>query len=792
MRNWVIAVRSLFRKGRHNEIKILSLGVGLAMGLVLIAKVCFELSYDDFYPDADRVYQIQENFVLGERRMDGIPQVSGGVAPGMKAEIPGVESATRVERLGHEVFFTPDRKKYEGEFSLADTNFYDVLSHKVIAGNVKEILSRPLYAMVSEKMARTMGQGKEVVGLSFELSDFPGRAITIGGIFEDLPENTHLSYDVMVSLDSFEKLYGWSCTDGWFGCDRFASYVKLEAGIDTSHVMQPMAEMLDRHVDSAKLEESGIKYKLTLQPLKEVYAQSPATKSMAVMLSLIAFAILFAALMNYVLLVISSLVTRTKDIAVHKCYGASGWNISDMIFSETFLNLLASLIVSVLLILTFRGTVEELLKASLGALFTVETLLLIVGVCLLIFLLAGLIPSRLFSRIPVAAAFRTYNESRRIWKKILLFIQFIAVGFLVSLLVIIGLQYRHMITENPGYSYDQLAYCPLEGVNGSNREIVANEVAKMPEVEGIATCSYLPIFAGSGNMIKNPENTETLLHFTDLYSADANYIPLMQIPVLAGKAFDNSYTDSSRVVMISRMTEEKLALLLDWKDGAVGKTIYIDGHGPDRKDYEVIGVYDNIRIGAINSELMEPTILFFSRHTNTTLAIKFHELTSENMKQVMERIQKLLPNKDVIVTSYEASLINQYADSRLFRNSIMLGGFVTLLITLIGLIGYITDETNRRSKEIAVRKINGATVMNILTIISKDVLYMAVPAVILGVMGSYLMGENWLQQFSDKIPLSIFIFIGSAVIIWLLVLAIVVMRTWKIANDNPVDSLKSE
>ena len=117
---------------------------------------------------------------------------------------------------------------------------------------------------------------------------------------------------------------------------------------------------------------------------------------------------------------------------------------------------------------------------------------------------------------------------------------------------------------------------------------------------------------------------------------------------------------------------------------------------------------------------------------------------------------------------------------------------MTFLITLIGLIGYIADETTRRSKEIAIRKVNGATIRDILMIISKDVLYMAVPAVIFGVVGSYIMGEDWLQQFSEKIPLSMFIFRGSALAIWLLVLATVVLRTWRIANDNPVNSLKSE
>lgn len=124
MKNLEIAVRSLFRKGRHNGIKILSLGVGLAMGLVLIAKVCFQLSYDDFYPDGDRIYQIRENMTLGEKKLEDGDHVSGGIAPGMKAEVPGVVAATRGQQLGGCVFFTSDKNRYEGDFIMADECFF--------------------------------------------------------------------------------------------------------------------------------------------------------------------------------------------------------------------------------------------------------------------------------------------------------------------------------------------------------------------------------------------------------------------------------------------------------------------------------------------------------------------------------------------------------------------------------------------------------------------------------------------------------------------------------------------
>ncbi|RHR61679.1 FtsX-like permease family protein [Parabacteroides sp. AF17-28] len=794
MKNLNIALRSLFKKGRSNGIKILSLGVGLAMGLVLIAKVCFELSYDDFYPDSECIYQIRENMEAGEKKMDDMDFVSGGVAPGMKLEIPGVVAATRCTFwVGNSVFFMSDKNKYKADFLLADECFFDVLPRKVLTGDAKQILSRPLYVLVSESLAERIGEGKDVTGMSFELASFPGRVITIGGVFEDVPENSHLRYDVLLSLCSIKDLMGWTHENGWFGGDSYHGYIKVQPEADQEALEAEMAKMLDRHVPPEKLKEMGMTYRLSLKPLKEVYATSSAVKGMAVMLSLIAFSILFAALMNYILLMVSSLVVRSKEVAIHKCYGASGKNISGMIFSETFVNLFASVLLSALLILALREMVEELLKASLGALFTWQTILLLAGVCLLVFLFAGLFPSYLFSRVPVAVAFRSYTESRRLWKKGLLFIQFVAVGFLVTLLAIIGLQYQKMVTDNPGYSYDRVVYTSLFGVESSAIRMVMDELGKLPEVEAVAVSSSLPVRGGDGgNMIYRNGSDDVVLHINDLGRMDADYISLMDIKVIEGKAFDRSYSDSARIVMVSRMTAEKLALTLGWKDGVVGKKLYISGHGKPN-DFEIIGVYDEVRVGAIRSEIMPPTVWFYSSRPGSIVSMKLHgDITVENMKLIEKTIQKLLPDKDISVNSYEVSIINMYSASRLFRNSVMLGGLVTFLITLVGLIGYIADETTRRRKEIAIRKVNGATVVNIMAIISKDILYMAIPAVLLGVMSSYWMGENWLQQFSEKIPLSVFIFAGSALAIWLVVLVMVVARTWSIANEDPVKSLKSE
>lgn len=792
MKNFYISFRTLFKKGRHNDIKILSLGVGLAMGLVLIAKVCFELSYDNFYPESDRIFAIQENFSIGDKSNDGFPCVSGGVAPGMKAEIPGVVAATRCERTGEMVMKTPDNKKYTAIFMLADSCFYDVLPREMLVGNARETLSRPLYALVSEEMAGKINpDGADVIGKTFEVQTFPGVQITVGGVFKDVPKNTHLYYDVLVSLSTFKAITGWSKDDQWLGGDSFNAYVLLQPGLSADDLLQPMAEMLDRHVDSKKLKEQGMTYSIFLRPLGELYASSPATKRMAVMLTAIAFAILFAALMNYVLLVISSMVTRSKDVAIHKCYGATGWNITDMIFSEAFLNLLISVVFSTLLVFGFRRIVEELLGTSLSSLFTPDTLMILLGVCVLVFLVAGLLPSQLFARIPVALVFRSYTNSRRSWKKALLFIQFVAVGFLVCLLIVIGWQYSFMVNDNPGYSYERLAFCNLEGVPQSSRKALMDEIRKQGEVEDVTTCYELPAFSGSGDIVYRPGSEDAVAHFRDLYGTNANFVSLLEMKVIEGQAFDESYSDSMQLVMVSRQMATELANAFQWKDGVVGKKLDIGGHGTD-DPFTVVGVYDDVRMGRIDQEGMVNSAIFFSKRAEQTLVVKFRERNAENLAHINNVIKEFLPDREINLIDYRFSLTKLYDTSRIFRDSVMAGGIITLIIALIGLIGYINDETNRRGKEIAVRKINGATERDILRLISSDIVWMALPAILIGAGASWFASEKWLQQFSEKIPMNAGLFATGSVVVLAVILLTVVYRTWMVANANPVLSLKSE
>lgn len=788
MKNLNIALRSLFKKGRSNGIKILSLGVGLAMGLVLISKVCFERSFDKFYPDSDRIYRLHENIIRdGEYKSYG--QVSGGVATAMQVEIPEVEKATRLTYIGgdKELFKTQDGNRYSARYVvMGDTNVFDLLPRPILIGDPKETLSRPGYVMISNRIAKLLGGAEQAVNKEFEFESSPRQTYTIGGVFEDVPENSHLCFEIVASLEGMSK---WS-RENWLGNDRYLGYVKLYPGTDPESLTTAIREMQGRHCDLEEVKKAGIDLTYSLVPLMDMHSNSDEVKSMNSLLGFLAFVLIFTAAMNYVLIVISTLINRTKEVAVHKCYGASDKNLFGMIMSETCLHMLISLLLAAFLIVLFRTKTEELLGATLGALFSTQTIVILIGVCIVIFFITGLIPTYMFLRIPVAAAFRNFKESRRYWKLCLLFIQFLATAYLVALLSVINKQYDYMVNVDPGYAYEKLAYCSTQGVEESVRNTAIEELRKIPEVDKVSACYDLPISGMSGNNVSLPGDDRELFNIADMYWVKDDFFSLMEIPVIEGEVFRSDGSASNKV-MVSRSFVEKMEQVAGWTGSAIGKNVIITEHSQNGEPFTICGVYEDVCIGSTGNPDTRPTALFYDRYAPMIL-IKFHEMSPENIKKAQKVLEDVMPDRNVTVTAYYMDMIDLYKDSRTFRDSVMIGGIVTLIIALIGLLGYTSDETNRRGREIAIRKVNGATAWSILKMISKDISYIAIPAIVIGMTVAYYSGTGWLEKFTEKAPIGFFIFLAGAMMVYVLIIACVLYRAWAVSNSNPVDSLKSE
>ncbi len=767
-----MAFRSLFKKGRNNGIKIIALAVGLAMGLVLIAKVCFERSYDNFYPDNDRIYLVKSG-INREGKKDTWGQVSGAIAPGMKAEIPEVEAATRYTRIGSpdELIMTPEKQFYTATLLLTDTSFFDVFPRPILIGAPKDVLARPNYVMISRSLAEKMGGVESAVGKTFVRDVNRNSVQTIGGVFEDIPENSHLQYDMLGSLAG----YSVQSTTNWVGNDRYVAYVKLLPGTTPESLAPSIRRMQERNQDLEGLKKAGVDLFYTISPLQDIHNNNEDVKDMNAMLLFLATILIVIAVLNYILVVISTLIGRTKEVAVHKCYGASGKDILGMILSESLLHLLLALLLGAFLILVFRGKVEDLLSASLSALFTLPTVTLLAGICLVVFGVTCLVPTWLFLRIPVASAFRSVKESKRYWKLCLLFVQFVATAYLVALLITISRQYDKMITSDPGYAYENLIYCNTTGVGAQERERAIDELRRLPQVDQVGCSTELPFYYASGNNVSLPGEDRELFNIADMYFVSDNYFKIMEIPVVEGKAFQPGEANDDKV-MVSRKFVDLMEKTAGWTGSPLDKGVMITEHSNGTKVFTISGVYEDFRIGSLKGSDTRASVLFYntpdSYNPAKIILIKMHTMSSENLAQINEILAGAMPDKVVEASVYKMDILNQYQDDRDFRDSIMISGLVTLIIALIGLLGY--------------------TAIDILRMISKDISYIAIPALAIGAAIAYVSASGWLEKFAERIHLSAFIFIGAALFVYVIIIGCVLFRAWRTADENPVESLKAD
>ena len=789
MNNLKISYRNLFKKRENNLIKILSLGIGLAVGLVLLAKVTFELNYEDFYPGSDRIYQIQSN-VIQDNKENAYGQVSGAVAPGFKAEIPEVEAATRLTWLSSDANYrTTDKNLYKGTFILADENFFDVLPRPIIAGDAKEILSGNLTAMVSKSVADRMGG--DVINKVIVMESYPGKEIVIRGIFEDLPKNSHIEYNIIISLPSIGHFMG-DGRDNWLGNDRYRGYVKLHPDADYLSLAPAIRNMQQKHQPMERLKEAGVDLTYSLMPITSIHKEAEGVKNTIVIMSIIAFALLITALLNYILIVITSIIERSRQVAIYKCFGASGWDMTKISLTDTSIHFILSLILALLLLLFFRGTVEELLGTPISALLSAKSALLLATVSLILFAIALFAATSLQSGVSLIMLFKKQNKSKRQWKLVLLFVQFAASAFLFALLIMINRQYDRMVNDDPGYSFRNVLYTNLAGVKWSEKQKVIDKFRQYSFVEAVSLAEELPINGMSGNNVIIPGDDRELFNIADMYYADENFIPLMEIKIIAGENFSEKsiYGD----MLVSKQFQEKMQTLAGW-ESIVGREIIVTEHGMRR----VVGVFEDIRLTSIIDPEYRPIVLSYAVNVPELIddgvdyiVVKLQNMSAQNTEILYNDIASLLPDREAVLTHYSDAMFDMYAPVRNIKNTIFIGGLITVLITLIGLIGYVNNEILRRRYEIAVRRVNGALLKDIIRPFVIEMLYISVPAIILGVTATYIAIGKVLDNFSEKAEMPLLLYLACGIFILIIIEAVVIINSLKISNQKPVDSLKNE
>ncbi|MCQ2237089.1 MAG: ABC transporter permease [Bacteroidales bacterium] len=796
--NFIIqTLSSLFRSGQSNLIKIVCLAVGLSLGLILIAKVCFENSLNSFFPDYERVFIVKESYKLpNDKEFNDLYYIPGGAATGFAKAIPQIELATRFTPLAYDdnKIVVDEAEHLSAHVWGADTCLFDLLGTSILIGNAKTILNKPGGVMVSRSMAEKMGGIEAAIGKKVRLEDMEdGNNMVIEGIFEDFPETFMVEADVLVSI----HVMGENSTNNWMGNERYLSFVKLVPGASRDEVLKSMKIEQDIHVKPEWLENAGIEASFQLLSLDELINNDDKDRNLKYLMLFLGIALILISTLNYLLIVISTLINRVKEIAVYKCYGASWKFLLGITLRESAVHLTLALVMGAIIIISTRGIAENLLNASLEALFAYRTLIVIFIICVVLLAITAGVPTYIFSKIPVAAAFRNFKESKKNWKLVLLFVQFASTACIVGLLVTVTWQYNYIEKLDRGYDYEKIMMVNCTGVSVDQQAALMSDIRKMPGVEYVSSCFDLP-FGLSGNNAHLPNTVQELFNIGDFYNITDDYFKVMGVDIIDGTAF-NPESDNRRTIMISKKFVDRMHELGFWNESAIGKNIYITEHSNDYNDtYTIVGVYNDIMSMQGGSFDDRPTVMFYDGKDKAEYSHpRYLLIRMQNMdKETTDRINTLLSNavtrRECIAESLKMVILLTLSQERNMRDALLICTIVALIISLLGLYGYTMDEINRRRKEIAIRKVLGTSSFDIMRIISQDITYIAIPALLIGAATAYYLSMELLKMYAVRIDPNVMLFIGIATVIYLVIMLSVALQLYRASNENPVNNLKAE
>ncbi|WP_294588429.1 FtsX-like permease family protein [uncultured Bacteroides sp.] len=773
MKHLYYIIQTLLRGRGGNFVKLTSLTLGLLVGILLFSQIAFELSYENFYKDSERLVMLRMRNVK-----DGVPDKNynyGTYRPAAtdlwEALPEQVECASLTSGFWQSTLYKEDKKLEEVPMLCVDTLYFHTTGVRVLKGDPHD-LGVMQNAFISQSMARRVFGDEDPIGK--ELSVDKMFNVTIRGIYQDVPRNTILPHEILLSMAVMDWGYG---TGTWGTNNIYNVLFRLKQESDVAVMNQRVQKAVEQYTDPHLGESVLTEYSVV--PLREIYRNLPDTQRKLVIMGVLGFSIFFVSIMNYVLAAIASMSRRAKTVGVHKCSGAGEGHILGMFLWETGLLIFVSLLACLLLMYFFSDRIEDMLGYRLADLFTWQNLYVPLLTVLLLFVVAGVLPGRMYARIPVTQVFRRYTEGKRSWKRGLLFVQFAGMAFILGMLLTTVWQYKEVMSRNVGFHSQRLAVAMSSGELEKNAG-VADAIRRQPYVEAVACSSHSLLQHYSTNRLNDVQgNFICPLHFI-LIDKD--------LPKVTGlKLLDGSWPQHIGEAVVGKKTVETMK----WQNDVIGRKLPIDPSWAQLQEQPIIvGVVDDVRNMGFFSE--QTCTAFILNNRDRSFNVRLKEPVDENLKKLNDFVKEAYPDNALEFTTYQEVREKLNESVSHFRNIVTVTSGCILLIVLLGLIGYVSDETQRRSKEIAVRKVNGAEASSILRMLSIGILKVALGAVVIGIVSSWYVSGIWMQQFPDSSVLSPFWFIIVGICLLALIVLVVVVRAWRIANENPVKSIKSE
>jgi len=789
-----MALRNIRKYKGHSFINICGLAIGIACCLLIFLFVSEEISYDNYHKDKDRIFRISVNFKT-KTSADDWAAVGPAVGPFVKRDFPQVEYAARIFPISMPLVKKEERMFHEEKAFYVDQDLLNIFSIIFLHGNPAGALTRPNTVVLSERMAQKYFSQEIPIGKTLTIND---EDFEITGVVENYPSNTHFKYELLVSLESFESAKRFFPNWGW---TTFSTYIKLAPQIDIIGFENLIRDLEKNYLTEEEIKNRPFTNSYFLQPLTELHLHShlrdeieiPGNPLYVSMTGVIGLLILLIACINFMNLSTARFSNRAKEVGLRKVVGAQRRQLIFQFLGESFLmSLLAFLIafyITICVLPLFNDISGK--KFTFNDILTLETLLVSVILIIIVGLFSGSYPAFCLSTFKPGTILRTGKSSgsgSSLLRKILVVGQFtISITLLVGTFVVYT-QLGFMKNKDLGFDKEQKLYISWSRNSSisENYNTVKAEFSQLSGVKGATVSSAIPGYGIYGWQLGIVGETDSKMQFFNVCLIDDDFIPEFKIEMAAGRAFMKELNTDIEGPLIINETAVKS---LGWQspEEALGKKLR---GGP--ADGQVIGVMKDFHFSDVQRKI-GPIVMVYSPEYFDCITLTIDAVNPEKtISLVKKKWQELNPGGlftyRFIDSIFELFYRSNERTGRLFGIFTFLGIFISCL----GLFGLVSYTAEKRTKEIGIRKVLGASVTGIALHLSKEFIRLVALAIIVAMPLAYFAMEKWLQNFAYRINIGVWIFILSAVIAMVIALISVSFQTIKAATANPVNSLRYE
>lgn len=784
----IVALRNIRKDISYSSINILGLTLGIASALLLVIYIADELSYDRHHDNADRIYRVSSTITEPDDQFKWIiAQIP--FAPQVKEDYPEVEAAVRIFNFGRNLFRFEEREFYEDNFYYADSAVFDVFSHNFLAGSPYSALTEPNTVVITKSVAERYFGNTEPVGLSLISGD---RTFRVTGVIEDIPYNSHLRYDALISRSTLpEEIGSW----GNFGV---FTYLLLPGDIDIEEFGEKLNGMYDKYMAEI-FERMDISIEYNLEPITKIHLHSTnpgepePTGSIAYVhiFGVVAIFLILIAAMNYMNLATARSIRRAREVGLRKVVGSGRPGLILQFLAEsatlTIISLMLSLVVVALLLPEFNKLAGKNFEISIIWSFTIIVSLIVI--ILVVGVLGGSYPAFFLSRfnpVKVLKGEVSGGSAGNLFRKILVVIQFTVSVVMIICTLVVFKQINFLKSKDLGYTMENIIAMQLDNQEMTQNLEVFKELMLENNIVESVTCTNTQIGEGSGKVIFGMETDEGMVERGINFAVvDHDFVETMGIRIIEGRDFNRDMpTDTLLAVLVN----ETLVRRMNWDD-PIGKRVEL-GEG-DQLRAVVIGVMQDYYQTGVYNEVESLMLLY--RYNNPFIYVK---LGGEDVQSGIRHIEglwnELYPGQPFTYFFLADRFSEQFEGEEKRGFIFTLFTILAILIACLGLFGLSSYMVEQRSREIGIRKVFGASEISVVSLITRDFILLVSISIILAFPVAYYFMKDWLGNFVYRTDMGLFVFISAALITLVITLATVNIQAWKAALNNPVDSLRVE